>query len=140
MPRIQTLLAGAKFVPPTRLPINQVLGLRDPLVGVDEDEAVAEPAAQIHRQPDIRPALIDGDRVRGIIELANIEFLVAAHAPMPFARVDIEHVELDALGLDEPEFERAYAFVIAAGEAERQFFGHVPMPHEDELRRCHRIA
>ena len=79
------LAAGWKLVPPTTLPLRS-FGVFDPGRGVDEDKAVAEAAMQEDRNGGQRLALVADHEIGADILFADVEFVLAAHAPVPFAR------------------------------------------------------
>ena len=89
---------------------------------IDEDEAVAEAAMQEHRNGGERLALVADHEIGADIFLADVEFVLAAHAPMALARPHIgEEDEFEAIGLHRTLLERAHDVVIAAGDRQSQF-------------------
>ena len=72
-----------------------------PDVGVDEHEAVAEAAMQEHRDRRERLALVADHEIGADVLLADVEFMLAAHPPVPLARAHVgEEHEVEAVGLD----------------------------------------
>ena len=121
------LAAGWKLVPPTTLPLK-ILRRLDPGRGVDEDKAVAETAMQEDRNGGERLALVADHEIGADILFADVEFVLAAHAPVPFARTHLgEKNELEAVGLHRSLLERAHDVVVAAGHRQSEL-GHFLFP------------
>ena len=106
---------------------DQVLRRLDAGGGVDEDEAVAEAAVQEHRDRGERLALVADHEIGADILLADVEFVLAAHAPMALARAHVgEEDEIEAVGLDRAFLERHDDVVVAAGDGQSQLRHRIP--------------
>src|SRR6185312_8708751 len=103
----------------------EILRLRDALLSVDEDEAVAEGARREdrNRHERVAAAILLADELRGR-KLGEVESELAHHAIEDLARLfDRQIVEIDPFGRDLPHAQRLHAVVLAAGEAEREARG-----------------
>src|SRR6185295_16108209 len=101
----------------------EVGGLLDAAVGALHDVAVAEAPVWEHRNRGERGALVAGHEVGDERELADVEFLVAQHAPVALGRGHGEGVELDARRARGAVDQGAQQVVIAACERELEL-GH----------------
>src|SRR5271169_1669424 len=92
--------------------------------GIDEDETVPEAPMQKSRNSGQRLALVADYEIGADILLADVEFVLAAHAPVPLARPHFgKENEIEAIGFHQPLFERTHDVIVAAGH--RQFkFAH----------------
>ena len=100
----------------------EVLWRLDAGGGVDEDEAVAEAAMQEHRNGGQRLALVADHEIGADIFLADVEFVLAAHAPVALARPHVgQEDEFEPIRLDRTLLERADDVVVAAGDCQSQF-------------------
>ena len=100
---------------------DQVLGRRDACTGVDEDEAVAEAAMQEDRDRRQCRALVACHEVGADVLLADVEFVLASHAPVALARPHVgEKDQIEPVGLDGAFDQRLDDVVVAAGDGESQ--------------------
>jgi hypothetical protein len=100
---------------------DQVLGRADAGIYVDEDEAVAETAMQEHRDRGERLAAVALHIVAADIGFADIEFVLARHAPMPLARAHVgQHDKVDAVRRHRAIAQCARNLIIAAGHGQFQ--------------------
>jgi hypothetical protein len=114
--RRRLILLHAHFLP------DQVLRAFDSLAGVDENESMAEPPVQIHRNGGTDRALIARHQIGSERYFGDVEFPVAQKTPMPRRRVHLgQHGQIDPIGPDAALLEGAGDFVIAAGERERNW-------------------
>ena len=82
---------------------------------VDEDKAVTKSAMQEDRNGGERLALVADHEIGADILLADVELVLAAHAPVAFARSHVgEKNEVEAVGLHRSLFERAHDVIVAA--------------------------
>src|SRR5262245_18663928 len=103
----------------------QVLGLADPRLLVDADEAVAEAARGKHRDGHERTLLVGvALDVFGARILGDVELLAARHAIKDRTRLlDADEVEIDAVDRDLAGIDRLHA-VIERGRKRKLQLGH----------------
>ena len=105
---------------------DQIGRLLDSLLGIDEDEAMAEAAMQKDRQCGQRHALVARHDIGGAGGFGHVEVAVTDETPVPRGRVHVgEDCQFNAVGLDHSFLERAHDFVVAASKRERNFFRHI---------------
>ncbi len=89
----------------------------DPLRGVDEDKAVAEPAMEEDGNGSDRQPAVARHEIRGARDFGHVEVAIAQEAPVPRGRIHVgEDVEINSFRLDLTVGEGAHDLVIAAGE------------------------
>ncbi len=95
----------------------EVLRFLDAGLGVDEDEAVAEAAMQEDGNGGERLALVADHVIGADVLLADVELVLAAHAPVPLARAHLgEEDQLETFGLDRAFDQRLHDIVVAGGD------------------------
>ena len=79
---------------------DQIFRRLDTGINVDEGKTVAKSAVQKYRNRRQRITVIARHEVAADVELANVELLIARHAPMALTRpVSGQHHELEAVRL-----------------------------------------
>ena len=100
---------------------DQILGRRDAGAGVDEHEAVPEAAVQEHWDGGERRALVARHVVGADVLLADVELVLASHAPVPLARPHVgEEDEVEAVGRDGAFDQRLDDVIVATGDGESE--------------------
>ena len=111
------------------LAADQVGWLRNPLVGVDEDEAMAKAPVQKDRDCSERQSLIARSQIAGAGHLRHVIFLLAQKSPMPRGRRHAgEDSQVDTVRLDLPVLQRANDLVVATGEREFDLMHREDLP------------
>ncbi len=107
---------------------DEVLRLADPALRGHEDARLPEAARREHRNGDERRIVArDRHRVRRQRHLGDVEFAVPQHPEERLLDVQVEVVEIDAVGTHGSVRERAGPVVVPAGQGQLQsWHGHLP--------------
>ena len=95
----------------------EVLRLLDAGIGVDEHESVPKPSVQEDGNGGKRLALVADHVIGADVLLADVELMLAAHAPVALARAHPgEEDQLEPFGLDRALDQRLHDVVVAGGD------------------------
>ena len=112
----------------TDLAAFQIGGLADALGGVDEHEAVPEPAMQEYRNGAEWHVVVTRREIGRTRQLGDVEFAAVQETPVPRRRIHVgEDGQIDAVDLDFFIQKRTDDFIVTAGECECEFLWHTAL-------------
>ncbi len=104
---------------------DEVLGLADAGLGIDEEKTMAKAPVEKDRQARQRHALVVRHEMRADIDLAHVELQPPRHPPMTLARSHAgEHGEIDPVRPHRAFFERAHDLIVAARQRQLEPVRH----------------